>query len=261
MKKIISFIMAVCLIFGISISAFAEINLGAYDNNDVVDFENYTRNLEKEKNMRNNPISRTATPSVSITRYPQIVSYYCGPASAYMVLKSLGKSVTSSSATLCFFDGCPDSCPYPGVNHTCRKQYTDPQITLANAMGTNYSGTGFAVLKNTINSYLGTSYYALCTIENTSAGTTNLVNKASSTLEDDHPLIAHVYAKRLNRYSGSAGQTFRGHYICIYSVNVNTSNFGISDCNYYSGLGGTYGETGDTLRNAIAYYSSNNLMW
>lgn len=56
-------------------------------------------------------------------------------------------------------------------------------------------------------------------------------------------------------------QIFGGHYVCIYSININTGTIGISDCNYYSGLGGNYTEAKDTLRQAIAYYSSNNLMW
>lgn len=262
MKKVISMILALCIVFSLSLSAFATQNLGAYDDSPAFDYQNYLRNLEKEREMNQKiSVMRAAFVSVPMTRYAQIVSYYCGPASAYMVLKSLGISVSSSTKSLYFFEGCQTSCPYPGLTHQCYKSYTSPQITLANSMSTGYGGTGFTSLKNTINSYLENTYYSLCTISNDSSGTTNLVNKVSSTLEDDHPLIAHVNAKKLNRYSGTAGQTFGGHYVCIYSINVTTGSVGISDCNYYSGLGGNYTENKDTLRQAIAYYSSNNLMW
>lgn len=263
MKKFISLLLALCCVFSLSVTAFATQNLGAYDDSPAFDYQNYLRNLEKESKINQNfSVMREGFVSVSVTRYPQIVSYYCGPASAYMVLKSLGISVSSSTKSLYFFDGCQSSCPYPRVNHQCYKSYTSPQVTLANEMGTTISnGTGFSSLKNVVNSYIGNNYYSLCTISNSSSGTTTLVNKVSSTLEDDHPLIAHVDAKKLNRYSGTAGQTFGGHYVCIYSINVTTGSVGISDCNYYTGLGGNYIEDKDTLRKAIAFYSSNNLMW
>lgn len=48
MKKMISCILAVCLIFSFAGTALAEINLGAFDDNSVTDLENYNRNLEKE---------------------------------------------------------------------------------------------------------------------------------------------------------------------------------------------------------------------
>lgn len=142
MKKFISLLLALCCVFSLSVTAFATQNLGAYDDSPAFDYQNYLRNLEKESKINQNfSVMREGFVSVSVTRYPQIVSYYCGPASAYMVLKSLGISVSSSTKSLYFFDGCQSSCPYPRVNHQCYKSYTSPQVTLANEMGTSFSGT------------------------------------------------------------------------------------------------------------------------
>ena len=131
-----------------SVSAFATQNLGAYDDSPAFDYQNYLRNIEKEKAMNQNvSVMRTAFVSVPMTRYAQIVSYYCGPASAYMVIKSLGVSVPSSTKSLYFFDGCQTLCPYPTVTHQCYKSYTSPQVTLANEMGTTFNGTGITSVK------------------------------------------------------------------------------------------------------------------
>jgi len=263
MKKLFSLVLAFCFILAASVSSLAEIDLGTQITaEDYYDAQNAALDQSKEQSLNQKRISSRATYiSIPMTVYPQIVSYYCGPASAYMAIKSLGYSVTSSSASLYFFEGCQSSCPYPGVTHTCYKQYTSPQVTLANEMGTSYSGTSISTVKNTINSHIGSSYYACHTIANTSAGTTDLVNKVSSTLEDDHPAVCWVEARDLDHYSGSAGQSFGGHFICIYYINMSTLSIGIKDCNYYSGLGGTYTEDADTLRVAMYHSGANNLIW
>ena len=261
MKKFISILLALCFVFSLSVSAFAIQNLGAYDDSYVFDYQNYLRNIEKEKAMNQNvSVMREGFVSVSITRYPQIVSYYCGPASAYMVIKSLGFTVPSSTESLYFYKECQTGCNY-NYEHQCYKSYTSPQITLANEMGTTINnGTGISSLKNTINSYIRSNYYSICTIPNDSSATTTLTNKIYLTLKDNHPLIAHVDAKKLAHYKG-VGQSFGGHYVCIYSINTAAGNIGISDCNYYPGLGGIYTENKDKLKDAIVHYSSNNLIW
>ena len=262
MKKFISLILALCCVFSLSVTAYATQNLGASDDSPAFDYQNYLRNLEKEKAMNQNfSVMREGLVSVPLACYPQIVSYYCGPASAYMVIKALGFSVSSSTESLYFYEECQTGCNYV-YQHQCYKSYTSPQVTLANEMGTTIdSGTNVLSLKNTINSRIGSNYYSFCTVSNNNSGTTTLMNKVYLTLKDDHPLVAHVYSKYLDHYSGNIGQTFGGHYVCIYSINTAAGKIGISDCNYYPGLGGVYTEDKDVLRKAIAHYSSNNLIW
>lgn len=262
MKKIIAIVLSFLFVFNMNIITFAEIDLGTMvDVNEKNNVSNIILNNEKERIMFSKLNDRSVYNSVPIEIYPQIVSYYCGPASAYMVIKSLGYSVASSTDNLYFFEGCQTDCPYPLVHHICYKSYSSPQITLANAMNTSYSGTTISAITNTVNNKIGSSYYAYYTIANTTAGTTDLINKTSSTLEDEHPLIAWVSAKKLNHYSGNAGQSFGGHYICIYSCNTSNSYIGISDCNYYNGLGGTYLESAATLRSAMYRSGNANLVW
>ena len=263
MKKLISLVLAFCFILAASVSSFAEIDLGTQITaEDFYDAQNAALDQAKEQSLNQKRISSRATYfSVPVTIYPQIVSYYCGPASAYMVIKSLGYSVAKSEDMLYFFEDCQTSCPYPLVPHTCYKKYKDYQVTLADEMETSYDGTSISDLKDTINDYIENNYYVCHTVANTSAGTTDLVNKVSSTLEDDRPAVCWVEARDLDHYSGSAGQSFGGHFVCISSINVNTLLVGIKDCNYYSGLGGTYTEDADTLRAAMYHSGANNLIW
>ena len=263
MKKFISLILALCCVFSLSVTAFATQNLGAYDDSPAFDYQNYLRNLEKEKAMNQKfSVMRAASVSVPMHCYSQIVSYFCGPASAYMVLKSLGFSVSSSTKSLYFYKECQTGCNYV-YQHQCYKSYTSPQVTLANEAGTGFGGTGTSSLKDTINSHLGTNYYSICSVSSTSSNSPSIGSKIYSTLSDGYPLIALVNAKSLDHYGGSnVGQTFGAHYVCIYSINVTTGKVGISDCNYYPGFGGNYIEDKDVLQNAIAETKSTyNLIW
>lgn len=53
-----------------------------------------------------------------------------------------------------------------------------------------------------------------------------------------------------------------GHYVCVYSINLNTGTVGISDCNYNSDYGKKYTVTVADVVDAM-YRSSgaNNLIW
>ena len=53
-----------------------------------------------------------------------------------------------------------------------------------------------------------------------------------------------------------------GHYVCVYSINLNTGTVGISDCNYNSDYGKKYAATVADVVDAM-YRSSgaNNLIW
>ena len=53
-----------------------------------------------------------------------------------------------------------------------------------------------------------------------------------------------------------------GHYVCVYSINLNTGTVGISDCNYNSDYGKKYEATVADVVDAM-YRSSgaNNLIW
>lgn len=155
-KKVIIALLAAAMTFSIaSISAFAAIDTGTKETPIITDIENILRNLQKEA-MASKANRAAASYQASITVYPQITGYYCGPASAYSILRSWGVNVPSSTKTLAFFNGCPSSCPYPNVNHICVQSYTSPQVTLADSMGVGYAGADFIMLKNEINSRLPT---------------------------------------------------------------------------------------------------------
>ena len=53
-----------------------------------------------------------------------------------------------------------------------------------------------------------------------------------------------------------------GHYVCVYSINLNTGTVGISGCNYNSDYGKKYTATVAGVVDAM-YRSSgaNNLIW
>jgi len=193
--------------------------------------------------------------SASVTVYPQIVAYYCGPASAYMVLKSWGVNVTSTTQSLSFFNGCPSNCPYPSTPHTCYQSYTSPQITLANSMGVSYAGADFIQLKTEINSRLPVNYYAYQYVNTSTQLKTALVVPLSS----GHPDLIWVCANKLPRYSTT---TFTGHYVVGYSYNTTTETVGIADPHYSPTYGGKYIVPLSTLLNAM--YRSNgaaNILW
>ena len=264
MKKTISLFLSILLSLIFAVTSYANINLGVYEGFEPTDPINDLRNAEKERQLLTKEnFTRALYYSVPIARFEQITGYYCGPASSYMVIDAWNYSVPSTSANLYFFKNGENenNCEYSGVNHVCYDTYNSPQITLANLMGTTYTGTNISNMKNVINTYINNNYYTVCNIPNTSAGSSSLSSKILSTLQDGHPLIAKVHAKLLNRYSGSAGQTFEGHFVCIYSLNSNSLSVGISDCNYYGNLGGFYTEDLDTLRTAMGFYTSYNLMW
>lgn len=261
MKKMISFILVMCFVLLGMERVFASPMQGYYTREDgtvYYDIENYNRNIEKEQNMVSTYATRTAAPFVSITRYPQITAYHCGPASAYSVLDSLGITVTATTRQLYFHASCVNA---TSCSHGCPKNYTSPQVTLGTAMGTTYSsGTDIDRIRSTMNSYIGNNYYADYHITNNQAGITDFKNKVSSTLEDGHPVIIWVDARELDRYRGT--DLFRGHYVCIYSINLNTNTVGICDGNYDSDYGGKYTATvADVVDAMHRSNGANNLIW
>ncbi len=261
MKKAISFILMICFVLLGMEQVLASSEQGFYTRGDgtvYYDIENYNRNIEKEQNMVSTYAMRTVAPFVSITRYPQITAYHCGPASAYSVLNSLGITVTATTSQLYFHKDCVNA---TSCSHGCPKNYTSPQVTLGTAMGTTYnSGTDIDKIRSTMNSYIGNNYYADYHITNNQAGITDFKNKVSSTLEDGHPVIIWVDAKELDRYSGTT--LFRGHYVCIYSINLNTNTVGICDGNYNSTYGGKYTATvADVVDAMYRSNGANNLIW
>ena len=232
---------------------------GTKDTPIVFDPENDLRNQQKEQAAALiNPNMRTFyTTYVSVAK--QITEYYCGPASAYMVIKAWDGNVPSTTRSLAFFQGCPGNCPYPNVPHTCYQSYTSPQITLVDEMNMGYGGADFIMLKSALNNHIGTNYYSYKSIPGTTAGLNTLKSYIASTLSGDYPLIAWVKANQLDRYSDT---TFQGHYVCVYSYDSSTGLVGIADPHYMSNYGGKYTEDVSTLHSAM-YKSdgSANLLW
>ena len=53
-----------------------------------------------------------------------------------------------------------------------------------------------------------------------------------------------------------------GHYVCVYSINLNTGTVGISDCNYNSDYGKKYTTTvADVVDAMHRSNGANNLIW
>ena len=53
-----------------------------------------------------------------------------------------------------------------------------------------------------------------------------------------------------------------GHYVCVYSINLNTGTVGISDCNYNPDCGKKYTATVADVVDAMYRRSgANNLIW
>lgn len=53
-----------------------------------------------------------------------------------------------------------------------------------------------------------------------------------------------------------------GHYVCVYSINLNTNTVGICDCNYDSEYGGKYTATvADVVDAMHRSNGANNLIW
>ena len=252
-NKVVGILLAAILMVNTSVVGFADIDTGTKETPQVVDVENERMNEQKERAV---PRSTRATYySTNVTVYPQITGYYCGPATAYSLLRNWNVSVPSTTKTLSFFEGCPNNCPYPSVAHVCVQSYTSPQITLADSMGVGYSGADFIMLRNEINERLPSNYYSYTTITSDSA----LSHALITTLDSDHTLIGWVYASDLDRYAGSG---FGGHYVNFYSYNTTTGKVGIADPNYMATYGGKYTEDLTTLREAM-YRSSGvvNLLW
>lgn len=244
MKRLIALLMALTMIFTLSCPAYAatsemvkkamelETDLGTINDTDyVMPLSEKQIMIERERlamqyfSARNTAKSGYA--AVNVTRFPQITGYYCGPASAQIVINSFGISIPSATRTLCFFNlsELNGICPYQGVPHTCVASYTSPQITLADEMGTTCGGTTFSNLKNAINERVRGLYaYGL------SAATTTaqLRSYIYSALSEGAPCIAYVTASNLPNYPSG----FSGHYVVIYKID-NSDTVRICDCNYY----------------------------
>lgn len=151
--------------------------------------ENEKRNQEKEHQNFSNSISPYALPgaySLNVPTYKQDNSYYCGPASAQMVLRYVDGRLISQSS-------------------------------LGSAMETNQShGTYVYRLRQEINLYRGVSgYYAEASNTNRS-----LFTSIQKSVSDKHPVIARVTTKTLN----PAYNFVSGHYVVITGYNFGVPN-------------------------------------
>lgn len=149
---------------------------------------------EKEKMAETLQMQRAGTTvSVSMGHTRQIVGYYCGPASVQNTLAAFGVTVPSTTKSLYFYQAneSASNCPYPNVNHTHYKSYTSPQITLANEMGTTYSGTDFAKLVTALNKYQRDWGYSAAHIDDTVNATNidNLAKKVKLSLRNGRLLL------------------------------------------------------------------------
>lgn len=234
----------------------ADIDLGTRETPFVYDPENERLNQLKRESVDSvaSTFSTNSTIFVDVDVSRQIVGYYCGPASAYMLLKGLGVTVPSSTKTLPFFNGCPSNCPYPTVTHVCQQSYTSPQITLANSMGMGYD-CDFIMLRNAINSRLPNNYYSY----QYASTETAVRNAIVVSINSNHPSLGWVYANKLSWYSGSS---FGGHYVVFYSYVSTSDKAGIADPNYNTQYGGKHLESISSLTNAM--YRANsaaNILW
>lgn len=139
----------------------------------------------------------------------QETSYWCGPASAQIVIRYL-----------------------------TGKYYS--QSTLAASMYTNStSGTYVYRLVNTLNYYVGAGTYNYIGTWQTSFSW-----GLSSSLQDGYPVIAHTIA---NNYLVGYGNATRriGHYVTCYGYSMgwqgSTSTNDVSYFDTYNGMPGTYG--------------------
>lgn len=108
MKKLISIILAVAVIFALNITAFAggfitdesAMSTGAKADPPYAAAADDNAILKENKAYELYANSTRATYSVSVTPVRQIVGYYCGPASSYILLKTLGINVQSTTRYL-----------------------------------------------------------------------------------------------------------------------------------------------------------------
>lgn len=221
---------------------------------------------EKEKMAETLQMQRAGTTvSVSMGHTRQIVGYYCGPASVQNTLAAFGVTVPSTTKSLYFYQAneSASNCPYPNVNHTHYKSYTSPQITLANEMGTTYSGTDFAKLVTALNKYQRDWGYSAAHIDDTVNATNidNLAKKVKLSLRNGAPVVMWVQADLLQQYQGKG--KWSGHYLCGEAYNDANDVMTISDPNYYSKIAVRYTETASSIVNAIWVNSSTNgnLIW
>ena len=132
MKKAICFLMAFLVLLlpnviyadagghGDNEASTPVIDMGTKETPTVFDPENELINKKKtEAALELRILELKTSYTANVTVYPQIVGYYCGPASAYMVIKSWGFNVPSTTRALFVFNGCPANCPYPSTPHTC----------------------------------------------------------------------------------------------------------------------------------------------
>lgn len=258
MKKLISIILAVAVIFALNITAFAggfitdesAMSTGAKADPPYAAAADDNAILKENKAYELYANSTRTIYSVSVTPVRQIVGYYCGPASSYILLKTLGINVQSTTRYLYFFcaDESDSNCPYPYVDHTHYKSYTSPQITLADSMGTNYNGTGMSSMKTVINNRQSIHDYSLTRVPSNINQANSLKTKLMSTFDANSPCILWVEARILNEYSG---HDFGGHYILANSLNTTSNTIGIVDPNYYTHISTTYTESVNTVLNAI----------
>lgn len=125
MKKLISIILAVAVIFALNITAFAggfitdesAMSTGAKADPPYAAAADDNAILKENKAYELYANSTRTKYSVSVTPVRQIVGYYCGPASSYILLKTLGINVQSTTRYLYFFcaDESNSNCPYRRV--------------------------------------------------------------------------------------------------------------------------------------------------
>ncbi len=266
MKRALLLLTVFVLILSLSVGTFA-LDLGTKDEE-----ENLTAAEQAEKAQREaeaianfNPNLRTLY-SVYVPASRQIVGYYCGPAATYMMLRAQGVTVSSSTKSLYYFlnNENDSNCIWNTWPHSHYASYTSPQITLANNLGTTFSGTSMSSMRTVLNNRGSHGYTLSFVADNTSSANTFKSYVTSALYMDAAPAM-WVEARLLQAYidAGSIGQTFGGHYVCINSLDTSSNTVGVTDPNYWTGINTNYTEKVDKVLLAIwnTGSGSGNLLW
>lgn len=260
MKKTLALLISLAMICSLCLPVFANNTTGsllngASDLPPVYDPENERRNTEKEIEMMISPAyDPDAEPAVTVTRQAQITSYYCGPASAAIVLDALNAFVPPSKETLSFSSSCPNSCSRY-ISHLCSQTHNNAQVTLGkNMQVTPTDAPTSAEVKNAVNQYLPSNYYSASYVSSAN----NLAQKLTTTLCDGHPVILGVIAYKLPYYNNN--QYYEGHYVVVDEYDPTSERVHIVDPNYHPNYGKEYWQDLDDVYNAL-FVNDHQIIW
>lgn len=200
--------------------------------------------------------------SVNMPVYSQETYYYCGPASAQMLLKAAGFDVISTSKDL-------DKKVLHGSN---KQTITSPQVTIASKMSVPPTAAEMAMALNKFmtgdqdyrpllekwcrDNVIDEDFYVAdkCTSK-------NLIGpRIKRSLGEGYGTGILVNAYKLKRYANNTA--FGGHFVCIDYYADTSELVGIKDCNYDKRYGGSYTEDLDTVVAAMASVSGpTNIIW